>query len=737
MTAMVGHKEISPSPASLTSEKPRQHEYALPWTRGKLIPDEESLADVSKLHFVQRTLGVMGLVIIIGGTIVTLSIFAFLAFLWFGEGAKGGQNASWVWRWFMLGQKVTQAITLSTVVMRIATMAQASIYTSLVAAVILEKYGVPLSRVAEVSIIRSTNDGPFRLAWLLSTSARKSAIQALLVVTLLFTTVSIQFSSTILVSDLDFSTLVAEPRNKSLPLFMTTDVISLNHQVNNWLGRPTAYVPFGEVPSATDSTPTQLGASDSGIVRRVFLPVPQNQRTTLRRYKGQGFVLNSRFVCVRPVAETMITITVPPPFTATIPFFLQIHGNISYEQTLNDAGLALPANCPDGRCFPSKFNCSLPQFQYQPTAARQGFTDSLCLPDGANAVSSAKNFTLAKDPIMSYSEVFLFFRSNGTYDLWRGPNGTVLQGNFRLRNISYTQGEWNTYERAIGGIFADGQRDNGVLRMDMSMCFQQVAFDFSDVEVSTDRDLSEPAVPWNAEAKSWDTSKVRKMLGTIHSNETTSKLSASQRGIYTVDSVTNGRHLNATQFFTNKLINNLYNSPNSQNISMFMDPQGSGRSNFLPHIEYQALFADILNATNRPGIAMQATLSALSGSIVNEAIPQFDAMGTVAMTSSVLVLAPRHFRGLVAVAGVVFLNLCCGTAITCLFLLRTRYSSQGNHWHAVSQIVSEHTAWIVESSTRSTDGVVEGRLEGVDPEVRIALSERTGRVQVVMKGFKG
>ncbi|KAJ9144681.1 hypothetical protein NKR23_g5749 [Pleurostoma richardsiae] len=720
-----------PSPTPLAG-KSHPVEYSLPWTDKKAGSHDEPPASTSKYGFLRYSLGLLGLATVLGGTVTILAVMAFITFLWTGEGEAGGESAPALWRWIMLQQFITQAITLSTVLMRIAITAQASIYTSMVAAVMLEKHGVPLSRVAEVSVIRSSNDGPFRLAWLLLKSARKSAIQSILIVVLLLTAVATQFSSTILVSDLDFSDLVDDPGNETLPVYMTREVISLNHQVNNWLGRPTAYVPFGEVQSAADTSPTSSGLSDTGVMRRVFLPVSQAQRSTLRRYVGNAFGFSSRFVCMRPSMDAVLTGNVLPPFTAYIAFYLSISGNISYEQTFADAGMNLPANCPRGSCFPRSFNCSLPQFQYPETQARQGFAVGMCLMDGDSVASSAANSTLSDEPIPNYAEVFLYFRTNGTYDLWSGPNSTYLSGNFGLPNVSSTDGEWITYDRSIGGRLQNGTRiEKGVFRLDVSMCFQQVAFDFSEVEVSSARDLSEPTVAWDPAKKAWDTEPVRKMLGVSQPN-----LTLEDRGIFSVESIRNSQHLNASQFFTNKLINNLYNSPNVRNVSLFMDTQGSGRSSFLPHVEYQALFGDTLNTTGRPGVAMQATLTALSGSFINEAIPQFDADGNATVTSSTLVLTPRRLRGLLAVAGTVAVNMAAGFAIAAVFLRGTRYSSQGNYWHAVAQIVSEHTTWILEDSTRLSDDVVEERLNGIDPEVRIAQSSRTGRVQVVMTGYK-
>ncbi|KAK2010465.1 hypothetical protein LZ32DRAFT_607480 [Colletotrichum eremochloae] len=691
--------------------------------------DVKKAPSPSYVERLQHGLGCLGLATVGGGTALVLAILGFLLFLWSGEGPDDGRGAAVLWRWIMLSQYVTQAITLLTVLLRLAITAQASIYTSLIAGVVLEKHGVPLSRVAEMSIIRCINDGPLRLAWLLVTSARKSCLQAGLVILLLLTTVTIQFSSTFLVSDLAVSSVIGDATKATLKSYMSTEVISLNRQMNNWALRPAAYVPFGEGTPAADAQPNGLGVSDTKAVRRTFLPVSSAKLSTLRRYDGGTYGFESRFVCMRPSVSAALSVRMPPPFTDTVPFFLQVNGNLSYGTMFREAGLPLPPDCEDGGCFPSSFNCSIPQFQFAQAQARQGFADSLCVPNGTNARPSAQNHTISDEPVTAYSQVFLFFRNNGTHDLWRGPGGRFLRGNFGLRNISATDGEWITWERAIGGRTPEGERiEKGVLRLDMSVCFQQLAFNYAEAELSSDEDLDGAEVSWNAEAMAWNTKKVQRLMGVGPYNTT-----ATDRRIFSVVSVRNPRHLNATQYLTNKLINDLYNSPRTNNISIFMDPQGSGISDVKPHVEYQAIFADILNATNRPGVAMQSTLTALSGSIIEEAMPQFDVADDATMTPSVRVLTPQSFRGLLIVFGVVALNMACGLAVVLVFMVQSRHSSQGNYWQAVAQIVSDETAWILEGATSSSDGHVEDELRCADNRVLISQSERSGRVRVILK----
>ncbi|TID00220.1 hypothetical protein CH35J_006180 [Colletotrichum higginsianum] len=101
----------------------------------------------------------------------------------------------------MLDQHVIQAVTLPAVLLGFTIKAEAFIYTSLIAGIVLDRYNIPLSRVAEIQVIRLTNDRPLRLAWLLGTSARSSALQVGLAILLLLTTLVVHFHFGFLLSE--------------------------------------------------------------------------------------------------------------------------------------------------------------------------------------------------------------------------------------------------------------------------------------------------------------------------------------------------------------------------------------------------------------------------------------------------------------------------------------------------------------------------------------------------------
>ncbi|EJT71776.1 hypothetical protein GGTG_11030 [Gaeumannomyces tritici R3-111a-1] len=545
--------ESSPISTGSSNNEPWSFkEGSLPWD-GKRIVEERGIPTPvpEEGNRLERRrwfrLGVWGFTTIALGSFVTLAILGFLGFLWTTEAVSGSERAPAAWRWVVLGGRATQAVTLATVVARAAITAQSTVYTSLIAGIALERYGVLLSAAAQFSVLRAINDGPLRLAWLLLTSSpRRSALLAGLAVVLFATTVAVQFSSTILVSDLEFSALS-----------------------NGWLDRPTAYVPFGEIssPGAADAVPSgKTGLSDTGMVRRGFLPVRQQQ--IIRRYHSPAIVFNSRF--------------------------------------LRD----------------------------QNARAREGFSNSICVPDGRGAADSARNFTLSDEAVPRHAGMFLFLRTNGAAELWRGPNMTVVSGQFPLAAAAGDGGggggadEWASFEVAVGGRFVGAQLTTGGLRVDASLCFQEAAFDMSDVKV---------------------------------------------------------------QYLTTRLVSSNYKAPRSGgggNVSLLMDPLGADEVSldFEPHVEYQALFRDLLNATGRPAVALQSVLAALAGSMVTEAMPQFNVRPNATVTSSEFVLTPHRTRGLVVVAAVAGANMACGLAA-----LTTSHSARGSFWQVLSQLVSEHT----------------------------------------------
>ncbi|KAK3937980.1 hypothetical protein QBC46DRAFT_391210 [Diplogelasinospora grovesii] len=655
----------------------------------------------------RSALGSLGSFIIVGGTILTLCVLGFLIFLWTGEGPTGGQDASPGWRWFVLGQRITQVITLSTVLIRLVVAAQATVCTILIAAVVLEKHGIPLSKLAEVSVFRSINDGPLRMAWILMTSGPRAALVPTIATTvMLLGFVATQFMSTILVTDLRLALLVSDPRIDTVALQMSNSFADSLYPQNTFSRRP-AFIPFGERNiSEISPLPNQSGVSDTGILQRVFIPVPETNRTSLRSYQGKVYAMNSRFVCVRPVLEHLELMVTPGAQTVSSNFGVFISAGIDFNASLAKAQLEYPTGCDDGACFrtASWFNCTLPWV----ADVSFGSSSALCLPDGYNAYVPTNAWAINDAPLSNTSEVFVITRTNATAGSYNAAGTIPLPGQLTA------DAEWVTYvaENAVS--------------IDLSLCFQQLDFDFCDARLSAESDLSAPSPSWEPGILGWNTTSLQSFLGIVNPNS-----NASDRGIYTVENIANSAKTNTTWDFTARLVTHIYAFPDVQNISVFLSPKAGGFSSALADTELQAVFTDVLAATNRPGVALQSMLTAMAGSAISEDLLQFDMLGNVTTASSVTVLTPRHSGGLVAVLVIVCVDIACAIAITWLFLTNTRFSAQGDFWHAVSQIVSPDTAWILRRSSQAKDRDIKGLLCSKNIVVRVGRAPGGERVVVM------
>ncbi len=299
-------------------------------------------------------LGLFCLAALVSGTVAAICITTFLAFLWAGEGSDGGEFAPRLWRWIVLDQRITQAITLCTVSLRFVISAHATICTSLMSAVVLETCGIPLAKAAEVSVMRGVNSGPPQLVWLLMRhlAVNSALFLKLLMVTSLVTSITAQFSSTILVADLGYASIVGNQINITTMLGITPSEQPLLGTNPFYLGP--APVLFGEISTGTSPLPTDKGVSDTGAVKRLFPPISQDAMSTLRRYQGGLVALYSRFVCLPPTFDDL-------EVQQGAGTRVSVMGSLEFAASFANTEVDFDTSCGKiNTCFPPSvaFNCS-------------------------------------------------------------------------------------------------------------------------------------------------------------------------------------------------------------------------------------------------------------------------------------------------------------------------------------------------------------------------------------------
>lgn len=234
--------------------------------------------------------------------LLSLSVLA-LSFLWFG----GEENENW--RRVMIGGWVGQAVTLSTLAIRLAVSVQAGTAVAMLASVLLESTslgGVLLSEAPALSIARFVNTGPLRSLLSFGKSTQWNLnFSTLSISALAATTLVSQFTSTLLLWDIQPSAIPGFPKQ------ITTGIgISMEHfwngtgdiltrSGNYWSSRPPNYPVFAEWASNPLNSPESI--VDIGPSIRAFLPInAESDRSALLEFHGMASAFDARVTCVRP-----------------------------------------------------------------------------------------------------------------------------------------------------------------------------------------------------------------------------------------------------------------------------------------------------------------------------------------------------------------------------------------------------------------------------------------------------
>lgn len=630
-----------------------------------------------------------------------------------------------------------QTITICALVVRTIAAAQAAVCTSLVAALLLERRRLPLSKAVPVSIKRGVNDGPFNLVrQVLSRKHLQTFFCVEMCMLLIVTAVSvgIQFTSTVLLSGFDTTTLVEFPQGLRTNVLLSEEV-SWKANMNSFAQFPPSYALFGELETSAAPDPNPLGVSDTGVKLRSFVPFQEQQRTKLRAYTGPALSESTQVVCMRPSMDAQVSFTIVIGELGDMPS-TSISGTISYENTFEEANLNDWTMCSSFQrsddtiqnvCLPNNFSCTLPLMDKLTVDPLPVI--ALCHLSGEIRETSqiSPRWYLHEwnesAPIWSASAnpwIYLTFSTNLSLDgLSYEDFGGKEEFSVPLVTPIADVGEWQTYQVLH------------TMTLNATLCFAGLQTDLYNVSMSSATEAKEPEVQWDPIHREDGVEPGQVFMGT-----TGSYLSASERGILSISESRSPDGLKAEDIAGSSRA--LWRGP-AGFMGMFADQ--SGASWIMCNVCFfdgwavppgiAALFARTIHTTGRAGWAIQTFLTTYTQSWYAQILPQFDVAAEVDVTFSTQVRIPRHWRGLVATLVIVTVNLICVWAITVLYVVHTRYSRQGNVWHTVSQIMSEDTRLVLEQSNQVKDDEVEKRLKADDYLVFIGRSKGSENVSVL------
>ncbi|KAH7066469.1 hypothetical protein FB567DRAFT_617394 [Paraphoma chrysanthemicola] len=626
--------------------------------------------------------GIYALCVLVLGTAALVLALGLITFLWKGVDATAIYNRSTMaslWRTIMTKAWVSRAITLSSLVIRLAIAAQAGVCTSMLAALLLERSGVPVPWVAEVSLIRSATTGPHHLASAVLEAFPhiRSPVVLPVLCAMVFTTLLSQFCSTALLSDLKPGIIVTSTNVSAIPYGRNyNSSFSLPYQGNDyWATRPPNYPAFAEYSEPSTVTDDSFY---TGKVYRALLPFSNPlKRSLVHTYSGMATVTYLETACVRPSIQAKLKTGRTAPMLV---------GTISGSPSAH----IIQVN-PDFNPINEDFNCQMPivaQYDTDEPRSHKEWSTGMCRLRGDGN---------------RYHGAFLFLNiTKGTYQTFMelNPNRT------HDVNSDFTAGVWQYLTSPTAR-----------LDLSVSLCWTDSATDHHYVDISSNQSRSEPVLSWTLANANFDSSAIRAQLGALKGADG-KQLTNQERNILDLDPnlgrepTGSGRVLN---FHRMALEEGDYGNNVTAAMCTYCEINDGhiDTVSFWAHRAQITVFQDILTSTSNPALALQAQYFTLLQMAHYDMQPEMDITSPAAVSFFVEVLMPTGWNGYIAVVVVIAVHLICMVLSVWLFLTRTHFTLLGNTWSAVGQITMSGTASadIASTAAMRTDSEIRRRIQ--------------------------
>ncbi|KAI1771924.1 hypothetical protein F4818DRAFT_454428 [Hypoxylon cercidicola] len=710
--------------------------------RVSTIPDQvfqDNVRIPSPPLSLKESLGLVGALSIIAGYVGILALLGFLSFLWYGYGPSAeAADATYVWRQIAIGDWMTQVITLCALALRITISLQSTVCTSMIAALVLEKRFVRRYNVAYLSVLRSINDGPRKLVEVMLHSgvAILKYLEFWLALFMVLTTLALQFTSTILLSDLNDFAIAGNVNRTQVPSLMVYGPEDWDFRLSSggFFSRMPVYQMFAEAPSESNALPDPKGLSSTGLIQRGFLPLADSEsRVSLRRFDGNIMTMNSKVACMRPILDAHY-ITYDSDSGATYRF---VRGLLKTDSSLQDAGASGTASCDTSECEDLYFECSIPF-----SLNRVGSWESMpCLVGGVGGsfwgIDLFPKWDSSFEPWSPNSTIQLIFTSNMRRTDW---DTLPREGSMGTSNPYY---EWQSFEPIPGR------------HINVTVCFSAFNLARKSVLITAQNVLREPSTNWSLTSVRYDTSDVQKFMGVSVPHQP-----FGERGLLSMDIIgepddgppdspahkvvtLNGKHrvenhtiADLTTRVLEEIIDYELTISKAANSTVLSCYACEGEA-ITEHPVLAMLFTSIIAETGRAANAIQSFMTVVS-------LSWFDAYQSslgelqwadVVMTKMVRTPGPCSeygCGGYISVVTLLIIHLVYVAVITFLYVRQVRYSRYDNIWHTISQLVSTELREPLEKANNVGDKVVKSFCKELDDDrVQLGTVLETGRIEVV------
>lgn len=450
---------------------------------------------------------ILPLASIVGPAIFNALLVGFLAFLRFG-----GERTP-AWKVIVATERVTQSVSITSLLIHFMVGTQASVSAAMLAALMLEtSQGIRLSDVARMSILRY-RASPWAMMRPVACglSCRRRAFQVLrfpvLLLLLLITSTGLQFSSTVLLSDLRLRSLSGFTEKHHLPLDFSYSCTPSTMNCRDvwfnqiprgtaWTVNPSSYPTFGEYTEP----PAQSTQDDTGVVLRAFLPMADAEsRQTVRNYTGTALVLDARVSCQAPAFDNL---------TLSAPFY----GNISGTVTNSTASPRLQT------IIPTKFLCTFAG-PSQRSICQIGIDYAFLYIGSLESQFRSGNST--------YGTAFLVI----------DPTGDVVS----QKTLATSDLSSSSAAKSTRGSWTDVSHPSAESTISISLCFAPWDAGRLDINMYSSQNRTEPSPHWTAptgtsDVGGFDMDPVLDQFGLHSDPANTVMLSTSEaRGVLTLD----------------------------------------------------------------------------------------------------------------------------------------------------------------------------------------------------------
>lgn len=629
---------------------------------------------------------------------------------------------------------MTQAITLSSVTLRLIVSTQSAVCTSMIAALFLESRSVRRALVPWFSVMRGINDGPWKLLELVASSRSFTAFRSFemwLTLLMIIVTLGLQFSSTILLSDLSELQIVGDTNttqvNSLIPSLEPNTTIYITSSFV--LEMPPIYPTFGEAQNMFSADPTSDGLSNTGLIQRALLPASSDSdRMAVRKYDGNAIILNSQVACMRPNISVRFK---PTPFPYYDRLGWVVEGELNYDMTFQNAKIDPGSFCSTGKCDGLPFNCKVP-------VAHLGWQSTMCIIDGQVVEYRQDNF----DP-----------RWNSSSYPWSRNSSIalILATNINRKNIPdqyfYPEEapyeEWNSYEFPPDGF------------INITLCFTVFNLERYHVNMMALGELQDHTTPFTPLiTPKVDTTGLQNLMG-VNKPQKNHKA----RGILDMQilgppddgppsslanmilqtDVYGQKPLKSytTLMFEESLIIQFLVGFLA-NISILLCLDCTGVSAIQIDIGLAGFLNDVIEQTGRPANALLTLITVAWSKIYYAYLDSLTTLQDAQITMVIKVPAPgpcstNGCRGFIAVTTLASVHLMYVAIITALYIRRIRFSRHGNIWHTISQLATHELEETLDISNDMGDepvAKVSGK-ETMNNLVKLGRLEGSGRIEVI------